>query len=103
MLFSLLLEGLASLRERSSVPSGAPESLPYMALGWLVEAAEPLQALSRSFLCAVHIRQLQRDNLYTVSVPSKTTNAARTKPSSAWSAHRTVVHAIACLCSEPPA
>jgi hypothetical protein len=73
-----------------------------MALGWLVEAAEPLQALSRSFLCAVHIRQLQRDNLYTVSVLSKTTNAARPKPSSSWSAHRTVVHSMSCLCSKPP-
>jgi hypothetical protein len=40
--------------------------LPYVVLGWLVEAAEHLQALSRSFLCDVHIRQLQRDELYAV-------------------------------------
>ena len=37
-----------------------------MVLGWLVEAAEHLQALSRSFLCDVHIRQLQLDELYAV-------------------------------------
>lgn len=37
-----------------------------MVLGWLGEAAEPLQALSRAFLCDVHIRQLQRDKLYAV-------------------------------------
>jgi IS1 family transposase len=35
-------------------------------LGWLVEAAEHLQALARSFLCDVHIRQLQLDELYAV-------------------------------------
>ena len=36
------------------------------------------------------------------SVPSKTTHAARPKPSSAWRAHRTVVHSMACVCSKPP-
>ena len=37
-----------------------------MVLGWLGEAAEHLQALSRAFLSDVHIRQLQRDELYAV-------------------------------------
>jgi hypothetical protein len=37
-----------------------------MVLGWLGETAEHLQALSRSFLYDVHIRQLQRDALYAV-------------------------------------
>ena len=37
-----------------------------MVRGWLVEAAEHLQALSRSFLCDVYLRQLPRDERYAV-------------------------------------
>ena len=33
-------------------------------LQWLVEAAEHLQAFSRSFLCDVHVRQVQLDELF---------------------------------------
>jgi IS1 family transposase len=33
-------------------------------LQWLVEAAEQLRAFSRSFLCDVHVKQLQLDELY---------------------------------------
>ena len=35
-------------------------------LHWLVEAAEQLRAFSAYFLCAVHVRQLQLDELYAV-------------------------------------
>ena len=35
-------------------------------LGWLGEAAEHLQAFSCSFLCDVHVRQVQLDELYAV-------------------------------------
>ena len=35
-------------------------------LQWLVEAAEQLQAFSAYFLCDVHVRQLQLDELYAV-------------------------------------
>jgi len=36
---------------------------PTTVLRWLVEAAEQLQAFSRSFLCAVHVEQVQLDEL----------------------------------------
>jgi hypothetical protein len=39
---------------------------PNTVLHWLVEAAEQLQAFSASFLCDVHVRQLQLDELYAV-------------------------------------
>jgi IS1 family transposase len=35
-------------------------------LHWLVEAAEQLTAFSASFLCALHVKQLQLDELYAV-------------------------------------
>ena len=35
-------------------------------LHWLVEAAEHLRAFSRSFLYALHVEQLQLDELYAV-------------------------------------
>jgi hypothetical protein len=37
---------------------------PNTVLQWLVEAAEHLQAFSRSFLCDVHVRQVQLDELF---------------------------------------
>jgi hypothetical protein len=39
---------------------------PNTVLHWLVEAAEQLQAFSRYFLCDVHVRQVQLDELYAV-------------------------------------
>jgi len=39
---------------------------PNTVLGWLVEAAEQLKAFSRYFLCDVHVRQVQLDELYAV-------------------------------------
>src|SRR6266581_7819576 len=39
---------------------------PNTVLHWLVEAAEQLRAFSRSFLCEVHVRQVQLDELYAV-------------------------------------
>jgi hypothetical protein len=41
-------------------------------LHWLVEAAEQLQAFSAYFLCEVHVRQLQLDELYAVLRDVKT-------------------------------
>ena len=35
-------------------------------LQWLMEAADQLQAFSRYFLCDVHVRQVQLDELYAV-------------------------------------
>ena len=39
---------------------------PNTVLHWLVEAAEQLRAFSGYFLCEVHVRQLQLDELYAV-------------------------------------
>ena len=39
---------------------------PNTVLHWLVEAAEQLRAFSASFLCDVHVRQLQLDELSAV-------------------------------------
>ena len=42
------------------------EVAPHTVRAWLVEAAEHLRAFSRSFLCDVHVEQLQLDELYAV-------------------------------------
>jgi len=42
------------------------EVAPHTVLQWLVEAAEQLRAFSAYFLCDLHLRQLQLDELYTV-------------------------------------
>jgi IS1 family transposase len=39
---------------------------PNTVLHWLVEAAEPLRAFTQYFLCEVHVRQVQLDELYAV-------------------------------------
>src|SRR5256884_2693467 len=39
---------------------------PNTVLGWLVEAADQLQAFTSSFLCEVHVQQVQLDELYAV-------------------------------------
>jgi len=44
-------------------PARVCEVAPPTVLGGLVEAAEPLQAFSRAFLCEVHVRQGQLDEL----------------------------------------
>jgi IS1 family transposase len=56
-----LAEGLG-IRATARVFAVAPNTV----LGWLVEAAEQLQALSRYFLCDAHVRQVQLDELYAV-------------------------------------
>ena len=40
---------------------------PNTVLLWLVEAAEQLEAFSQYFLCDIHVRQLQLDELEDVS------------------------------------
>src|SRR5947209_3070337 len=42
------------------------EVAPHTVLQWLVEAAEQLRAFSASFLCDLHLEQLQLDELYAV-------------------------------------
>jgi len=56
-----LAEGLG-MRAAARVFEVAPNTV----LGGLVAATEHLQALSRSFLCEVHVRQGQLDELYAV-------------------------------------
>jgi hypothetical protein len=63
-----LVRVLACLAEGLGIRATARvfEVDPNTVLGWLVEAAEHLQAFSRSFLCEVHVRQVQLDELYAV-------------------------------------
>lgn len=53
-----LAEGLG-IRATARVCEGAPKTV----LQWLLEAAEQLQAFPGYFLCAVHVEQLQLDEL----------------------------------------
>src|SRR5256712_10110960 len=46
--------------------AGVLEVAPNTVWQWLVEAAEQLKAFSASFLCNVHVNQLQLDELYAV-------------------------------------
>jgi hypothetical protein len=62
-----LAEGLGS-RATARVFEVAPNT----GLHWLVEAAEHLRDFSASFLCNVHVRQLQLDELYAVLRDVKT-------------------------------
>ena len=65
--WSCLAEGLG-IRDTARVFEIDPNTV----LQWLVEAAERLQAFSASFLCAVHGKQLQLDELYAVLREIKT-------------------------------
>ena len=56
-----LAEGLG-IRATARVFEVAPNTV----LHWLVEAAEQLRAFSDYFLCTVHVRQVQLDELYAV-------------------------------------
>src|SRR5262252_8325008 len=56
-----LAEGLG-IRGTARVFEVAPQTV----LHWLVEVADQLQAFSRYFLCDVHVRQVQLDELYAV-------------------------------------
>jgi len=59
---------LACLAEGLSIRATARvfEVAPHTVLQWLVEAAEQLRAFSASFLCNLHLEQLQLDELYAV-------------------------------------
>jgi transposase-like protein len=65
---ALMVRVLACVAEGLGIRATARvfEVDPNTVLGWLVEAAEHLKALSRYFLCDVHVRQLQLDELYAV-------------------------------------
>jgi IS1 family transposase len=64
----LIVHVLACLAEGLGIRATARvfEVDPNTVLQWLVEAAEQLRAFSAYFLCAVHVRQLQLDELYAV-------------------------------------
>lgn len=64
----LMVRVLACLAEGLGIRATARvfERDPNTVLGWLVEAADQLTAFTRYFLCDVHVRQLQLDELYAV-------------------------------------
>jgi IS1 family transposase len=64
----LIVHVLACLAEGLGIRATARvfEVDPNTVLGWLVEAAEQLKAFTSYFLCDVHVRQLQLDELYAV-------------------------------------
>jgi IS1 family transposase len=64
----LIVQVLACLAEGLGIRATARvfEVAPKTVLQWLMEAAEQLQAFSRYFLCDVHVRQVQLDELYAV-------------------------------------
>jgi IS1 family transposase len=64
----LIVRVLACLAEGLGIRATARvfEVDPNTVLHWLVEAAEHLRAFARYFLCAVHVRQVQLDELYAV-------------------------------------
>jgi IS1 family transposase len=64
----LLVRVLACLAEGLGIRATARvfEMDPNTVLHWLVEAAEQLKAFAASFLCDMHINQLQLDELYAV-------------------------------------
>jgi len=64
----LIVRVLACLAEGLGIRATARgfEVAPNTVLHWLVEAAEQLTAFSASFLCEVHVTQLQLDELYAV-------------------------------------
>src|SRR2546425_2799744 len=64
----LIVRVLACLAEGLGIRATARvfEMDPNTVLHWLVEAAEQLKTFSRYFLCAVHVEQVQLDELYAV-------------------------------------
>jgi IS1 family transposase len=64
----LIVRVLACLAEGLGIRATARvfEVAPNTVLAWLVEAAEQLRAFAAYFLCAVHVKQLQLDELYAV-------------------------------------
>jgi IS1 family transposase len=80
-----LAEGLG-IRATARVFEVDPNTI----LQWLVEAAEQLRAFSASFLCDVHVKQLQLDELYAVLRGSKAGELSeenalkRLEPSRSW-------------------
>jgi IS1 family transposase len=64
----LIVQVLACLAEGLGIRAAARvfEVDPNTVLHWLVAAADQLQAFARYFLCEVHVRQIQVDELYAV-------------------------------------
>ena len=61
----LIVHGLACLAEGLGIraPARVFEVAPNTVLDWLVEAAEHLRAFSAYFLCDLHVKPLQLDEL----------------------------------------
>lgn len=61
-----LVWAIAALAAGLGIRAGARgfEVAPHTVLGWLVEAAEPLEAFSRYHLCDLHVEQVQMDALF---------------------------------------
>jgi hypothetical protein len=64
----LIVRVLACLAEGLGIRATARvfEVAPNTVLHWLIEAADQLRAFSASFLCALHLEQLQLDEVYAV-------------------------------------
>jgi IS1 family transposase len=64
----LIVRGLACLAEGLGIRATARgfEVDPHTVLQWLGEAVDQLQAFVRYFLCELHVRQIQVDELYAV-------------------------------------
>jgi len=65
---ALIVQVLACLAEGLGIRATARvfEVAPNTVLHWLIEAAEQLRAFSAYFLCALHLEQLQLDEVYAV-------------------------------------
>ena len=65
---ALIVQVLACLAEGLGIRATARvfEVAPTTVLHWLIEAAEQLRAFSAYFLCALHLEQLQLDEVYAV-------------------------------------
>lgn len=64
--FGRLAKGPAPLSAMAGYTTRVFEVDPNTVLGWLVEAPEQLQAFSCCFLCDLHVKQVQLDELYAV-------------------------------------
>ena len=64
----LIVRVLACLAEGLGIRATARvfEVAPNTVLDWLVEAADHLRAFSAYFLCDLHVKQVQLDELYAV-------------------------------------
>ena len=86
-----LVWAIAALAEGLGIRAVARvfESDPNAVLGWLVEAAEHLEAFSRYFVHDLHVEQVQMDELFALLSAVKEGEVTEARPSSACRAHHT--------------